>query len=78
VATGRKSARLLVAPVGSALSSPLVVADVQADGQDTRCGTHRAEEGDLAEYSLESVDVDNMDRLQVQRIPQMAEAQGRQ
>jgi hypothetical protein len=40
--------------------------------------SRRLVEGDLAEYSLESVDVDNMDRLQVQRIPQMAEAQGRQ
>jgi hypothetical protein len=73
-ATARKSARPLVAPAVSAVGSLRVGAVVLAVGRDTRYGTHRAEEGDLAEYSLEqSVEESNMDQQQAHCILQMAE-----
>lgn len=52
-----------------------VAADALEDGQDTRSGTHRAEEGDLAEYSLEQSVAANKDQQHGQYILQMAQAQ---
>jgi hypothetical protein len=64
-----------VAPAVSAVGSLRVGAVALAGGQDTKYGTHRVEEGDLAEYSLEqSVEESNMDQQQAQYILQTAEA----
>ena len=74
--TARRSVRFLVALVGSASGSPQEVADAQAGDQDTKYGTHRVEEDDPAECSLEqSVAESNMDRQPAQCSPPLAEAQ---